>query len=74
MTKEKVKKETSGKNYKARLKDEFSKKILPALMKEFKYSSPMVVPRLEKIVINMGVNEAKENIQALDKAKMIWPL
>ncbi|MEA3307505.1 MAG: 50S ribosomal protein L5 [Elusimicrobiota bacterium] len=69
MTKEKEKKETGGKNYTARLKDEFNKKILPALMKEFKYSSPMAIPRLKKIIINMGVNEAKENIQALDKAK-----
>ncbi|MBU2529773.1 MAG: 50S ribosomal protein L5 [Elusimicrobia bacterium] len=67
MTKEK--KETGGKKYTARLKGEFYKKILPDLMKELKYSSPMAIPKLDKIVINMGINEAKENIQALDKAK-----
>lgn len=72
MTKEKEKKEikkTNGKKYTCRLKEEFNKKLLPELMKELKYSSHMAVPRLEKIVINMGINEAKENIQALDKAK-----
>jgi large subunit ribosomal protein L5 len=62
-------KKTEGKKYTCRLKEEFDKKILPELMKEFKYSSPMATPHLEKIVINMGINEAKENIQALDKAK-----
>ncbi|MCK4935502.1 MAG: 50S ribosomal protein L5 [Elusimicrobiales bacterium] len=69
MTKEKEKKESGGKKYTARLKEEFNKKILPALMKELGYSSPMAIPHLDKIVINMGINEAKENIQALDKAK-----
>ncbi len=69
MTKEKVKKENGGEKYISRLKDEFNKKVLSALMKEFKYSSSMAIPRLDKIVINMGINEAKENIQALDKAK-----
>ena len=69
MTKEKEKKVSNGKSYKCRLKGEFENKILPVLMKEFKYSSPMAVPRLDKIVINMGVTEAKENFQALEKAK-----
>ncbi|MCG2724714.1 MAG: 50S ribosomal protein L5 [Elusimicrobia bacterium] len=69
MTKEKATKESSGKKYTSRLRDEFNKKILSALMKDFNYSSPMAIPRLDKIVINMGINEAKENIQALDKAK-----
>ena len=42
----------------ARLKTQFETKIRPALMQEFGYRNPMQVPRLEKIVLNMGVGEA----------------
>ena len=51
---------------KARLKDKFEKEIKPALMKEFALENPMAVPRLFKIVVNMGVGEATQNAKALD--------
>jgi len=47
------------------LKEKFNKEVVPAMMKEFNYTSVMQVPRLEKIVINMGVAEVKENSKAL---------
>ena len=52
----------------ARLKDHYSKKVVPALTKEFQYKNIMEVPALKKIVINMGVGEAIENIKVLDSA------
>lgn len=68
MSKESPKNETP-KDYRPRLKDMFTSKIAPALMKELKVTSPMAVPKMTKIVINIGVTEAKENIQALDQAR-----
>ena len=52
----------------ARLKDLYMKEIMPALIKEFNYRNPMEVPKLEKIVINMGLGEAIQNIKLLDSA------
>jgi large subunit ribosomal protein L5 len=52
----------------ARLKDYYKKEVVPALIKEFNYKSRMQVPKLEKIVVNMGVGEAIQNIKALDSA------
>lgn len=57
------------KDYKVRLKEDYSARVLPALMKDFNLKSPMAAPKITKIVINIGVSEAKENIQALDLAK-----
>jgi len=51
-----------------RLRDRFRSAVIPALMKERGYSNPFQVPRLEKIVINMGVGEGKENPKVLDFA------
>ncbi len=51
-----------------RLKEKYQKEITPALMSKFEYSSVMQVPKLEKIVINMGVGEAVSNSKALDAA------
>ena len=51
-----------------RLKERYKTEIAPALMKEFEMTNPMAVPRLEKIVLNMGLGEAKENAKALDAA------
>src|SRR5216117_3100442 len=51
-----------------RLRDRFRSAVIPALMKERGYSNPFQVPRLEKIVINMGVGEGKENPKILDFA------
>ena len=51
-----------------RLRDRFRAAVIPALMKERGYTNPFQVPRLEKIVINMGVGEGKENAKVLDFA------
>ena len=50
----------------ARLRDIYRKSILPQLQKEFGYSNPNEVPRLEKIVINTGLGDAKANSKLLD--------
>ncbi len=49
-----------------RLKEKFDKEIAPALMKELGLKNPMAVPRLHKIVVNMGVGEATQNAKVLD--------
>jgi large subunit ribosomal protein L5 len=51
-----------------RLKEKFNNEITPALMSKFNYKSIMEVPKLDKIVINMGVGEAVANAKALDTA------
>jgi len=50
------------------LKERFEKEILPTLMKEFSLKNPMMVPKIEKIVVNVGVGEAIDNAKALDAA------
>ena len=52
----------------SRLKDQYKAEIVPALTKKFGYENVMQVPKLDKIVINMGVGEAKENPKALESA------
>jgi len=52
----------------ARLKDYYTKEVVPALIKDIGYTNRMRVPRMEKIVVNMGVGEAIQNIKILDKA------
>ena len=52
----------------ARLKDYYKKEVAPALIKEFGYKNPMEVPRLVKIVVNMGLGEAIQNVKVLDSA------
>ena len=52
----------------ARLKDRYQKEIAPSLSKEFGIDNPMAVPKLEKIVINMGMGEAIANSKVLDTA------
>jgi large subunit ribosomal protein L5 len=52
----------------ARLKDRYDEEIAPALKERFGIENPMRVPRLEKIVVNMGVGEAVQNSRALDGA------
>jgi len=52
----------------SRLKDFYKKKIVPQLVKEFQYRNPMQVPKLEKIVVNMGLGEAIQNIKIIDGA------
>jgi large subunit ribosomal protein L5 len=53
----------------SRLLDQYRKEIVPVLMKEFGYSSPMQVPRITKIVLNSGVGEATGNSKAIDYAE-----
>ena len=52
----------------ARLEDKFKSEITKELMTKFEYSSVMQVPKIEKIVINMGVGDAVQNSKALDNA------
>lgn len=52
----------------ARLKDKYQNEVRPALMARFQYNNIFEAPRLEKVVINMGVGEAKDNPKALDAA------
>lgn len=52
----------------ARLKATYNEQVVPALMEKFQYESIMQAPKIEKIVINMGVGEAKENAKFLEKA------
>ena len=52
----------------ARLKERYQKDIAPAIAKEFGIKNPMAVPRLEKIVLNMGMGEAVANAKVLDTA------
>ena len=52
----------------ARLQETYKKDVFPALMEKFKYSNVMEVPKLEKITINMGIGEAKDNPILLETA------
>ena len=52
----------------SRLKDKYVNEVAPALQEEFKYKSVMQIPKLEKIVLNMGVGEVKDNPKALENA------
>ena len=52
----------------SRLKEMYKNEIVDAMVKKFGYKNTMEVPKLEKIVINMGVGEAKENAKILDSA------
>lgn len=50
------------------LKEQYKKEVIPALMKKFNYKSVMQVPKLEKIVINIGLGDVKENPKSLENA------
>jgi large subunit ribosomal protein L5 len=52
----------------ARITETYQEKVVPAMIKRFSYRNVMQVPRLEKIIINMGLGEAIENIKILDSA------
>ena len=52
----------------ARLTEKYKSEVVPALMEKFQYKSVMQVPKLEKIVLNMGLGEAKENPKLLESA------
>ncbi|MGB7555764.1 MAG: 50S ribosomal protein L5 [Candidatus Korobacteraceae bacterium] len=50
------------------MRDRYYKDVLPALMKEFELDNPMAAPKLEKIIVNMGVGEATQNAKLIDPA------
>ncbi|NOZ85272.1 MAG: 50S ribosomal protein L5 [Deltaproteobacteria bacterium] len=52
----------------ARIQDFYSEKVVPALLEEFKYQNKMQVPKISKIVVNMGLGEAIQNAKLLDNA------
>ena len=52
----------------ARLLERYRQEVVPNMVKEFSYSTPMQAPRLQKIVINIGLGEAIQNSKALDAA------
>lgn len=51
-----------------RLQEKYKAEIIPALVEKFNYASPMQAPKIEKIVLNMGVGDAVSNVKNLDKA------
>ena len=51
-----------------RLKEKYINEIAPAMMEQFKYKSPMEIPKLTKIVINIGLGEARDNPKAIENA------
>jgi len=52
----------------ARMREKYVKEVLPALMRQFSLDNPMAAPKLEKIVVNMGVGEATQNAKVIDPA------
>ncbi len=58
---------STGTAYRPRLLDKYRKEIVPAMMAEFNYRNIMQVPRLEKVVVNMGVKEAKDDIKIIEQ-------
>ena len=52
----------------SRLRERYHSDVVPALQKQFEYGNPMQVPRLQKIVVNIGLGEALQNAKALDAA------
>ena len=51
-----------------KLREQYQKEVIPALMKKFQYKSTMQVPKLDKIVINIGLGDTKENPKSLENA------
>jgi len=51
-----------------KLQEKYKSEVAPAIMKKFGYKSVMQIPKLEKVIINMGVGEAKENAKAIESA------
>ena len=60
--------ETQTNKKMARLKEKYNKEIAPAIAKEFGIKNPMAIPRIEKVVVNMGMGEAIANAKILDTA------
>ena len=52
----------------SRLKDKYLNEVVPAMMQRFNYKNVMEVPRIEKVFVNMGVNDSRENPKAIESA------
>ncbi len=52
----------------SRLRERYRNEVIPALMKRFGYKNPMAVPKLSKVIVNIGLGEASQNIKLLDVA------
>ncbi len=63
-----ARKAPDGPKFPPRLKETYRHQVVPALMKEFSYKNPMQVPRLERIVLNVGMGEAIQNVKLLESA------
>jgi large subunit ribosomal protein L5 len=65
-----VSKETGANGAKVppRLKETYRERVVPALMKEFGYSNPMQVPKVDRVVLNVGMGEAIQNVKLLESA------
>ena len=50
----------------SRLSDYYKNEVAPALMKKFEYKSPMQIPKIEKIILNIGAGDAKDNAKVID--------
>ena len=50
----------------SRLKERYEKEVVPALKKEFGYGNVMAIPKIEKVVVNMGLGEATQNAKIVD--------
>ena len=50
----------------ARLRDYYNNEVAPALMKKFEYKSPMQIPKIEKVILNIGAGDAKDNAKVID--------
>ena len=50
----------------ARLRDYYTNDVAPALMKKFEYKSPMQIPKIEKVILNIGAGDAKDNSKVID--------
>jgi large subunit ribosomal protein L5 len=61
--------QSGGDGHVPMLLEQYRGKIVPALMKEFDYVNPMEVPKLAKVVVNIGIGEAKDNDKALEAAR-----
>ena len=58
----------------SRMQDKYNKEVAPALMEKFSYKSTMQIPKLDKIVINIGMGEAKTTLRQSRLLAEIWLL
>ena len=66
MAKEKIEGAVKPEGYTPRLKTKYTEEVAPALMKKFEYKSSMQIPKFDKITINVGAGEARDNAKVLD--------